>query len=272
MKRIAVFAHFDKDNIIDDYVVYYLKELKKNFETIIFVSDSDLSKSETDKIVELVDYIQAYHHGEYDWGSYKYGYLIARKNNLLMDADELLFCNDSVYGPVCKLDEIFEFMGKSDCDFWGLYENKIGLYSEFAPHLQSWFLVMKKVVFLSDKFDDFVLSVKKKDSKLDIISDYEIGFTKEMSKYFSYSAAFSSDLSNAVVAAAPMLLDNSFPFIKVAVLKKYNVKLKKYVSDELYKSIKKHLYRVNRLSSLSKFLKTIKWKRRMKKYTIKKNF
>ena len=42
MKRLAIFAHYDKDNIIDDYVIYYLKELKKSFETIIFVSYTDL--------------------------------------------------------------------------------------------------------------------------------------------------------------------------------------------------------------------------------------
>lgn len=272
MKRIAIFAHFDKDNIIDDYVIYYLKELKKNFEIIIFVSDSDLPKCETDKISDLVDYIQAYHHGEYDWGSYKYGYLIARKNNLLMSADELLFCNDSVYGPVFELNNILESMQKLSCDFWGLYENKIGLNSKFEPHLQSWFLMMKKVVFLSDKFDDFILSVEKKDNKLDIISEYEIGFTNEMSKYFSYSSAFSSDMSNAVVIAAPLLLEKSFPFIKAVVFKKYNINAKKYASDELFRFIKKHSSRVNKINPLLKFFKTIIWNNKMKKYTINKNY
>ena len=29
MKILAIFAGYDKDNIIDDYVLFYLKELKK---------------------------------------------------------------------------------------------------------------------------------------------------------------------------------------------------------------------------------------------------
>lgn len=29
MNNIAIFAHYDKDNLIDDYVVYYLEQLKK---------------------------------------------------------------------------------------------------------------------------------------------------------------------------------------------------------------------------------------------------
>ncbi len=42
MNRVAVFAHYDKSNLIQDYVVYYLSELKKCAGKIIFVSDSDI--------------------------------------------------------------------------------------------------------------------------------------------------------------------------------------------------------------------------------------
>ena len=34
MKRLCIFAHYDKDNLIDDYVIYYLRELKKSFNKI----------------------------------------------------------------------------------------------------------------------------------------------------------------------------------------------------------------------------------------------
>ena len=34
MKRLAVFAHFDKNNIIEDYVVYYVNQLKKYCEQV----------------------------------------------------------------------------------------------------------------------------------------------------------------------------------------------------------------------------------------------
>lgn len=272
MKRLAIFAHYDKDNIIDDYVIYYLKELKKSFETIIFVSDTDLEKEEIDKISNIVDYVQAYHHGEYDFGSYKYGYFIARKNNLLMDTDELLLCNDSVYGPVCSISSILDKMSNFDCDFWGMYENKHGLYGKIEPHLQSWFLMMKKQVFLSDKFDDFMCKITKKDDKCDIIQDYEIGFTTEMSKFFSYFSLYSSEQSNAVVNAARLLLKKGFPFIKVVVGKKYILNLHKYVNDDLYKFIKRHMCRVKGKKMFSKVVRTLQWNVKMKKYSVTKNY
>ena len=51
MKMLAIFSSFDKDNIIDDYVVYYLKELSK-FADIIFVADNYISKFQLDKFRE----------------------------------------------------------------------------------------------------------------------------------------------------------------------------------------------------------------------------
>ena len=272
MNRLAIFAHYDKDNIIDDYVIYYLNELKKSFNTIIFVSDSDLNQDEICKISEIVDYIQAYHHGEYDFGSYKYGYFIAKENNLLLDTDELLLCNDSVYGPVSSLEPILEKMSKSVCDFWGIYENKWGLDMKEEAHLQSWFLMMKKQVFLSDRFDDFMCSIEHKDDKREIVQEYEIGFTTKMSKYFSYSALYTSIQSDAVTQAATSLLKKGFPFIKVSVGKKYILNLHKYVDIKMYSLIKNHLKRTNNRKSISKIIRTLRWNVKMRKYSIIKNY
>ena len=49
IKRLVIFAGYDKDNIIDDYVVYYIKELRK-IADIIYVSDCNMLESELEKI------------------------------------------------------------------------------------------------------------------------------------------------------------------------------------------------------------------------------
>lgn len=272
MKRIAIFSHYDKHNIIDEYVIHYLNELKKTFEHIIFVSDCNLNETEINKIKDVVSYIKAYNHGEYDWGSYKYGYIIAKENNLLTDADELLFCNDSVYGPITSMDVLYKEMTNDKCDFWGLYENKFGLDGVIEPHLQSWFLLMKKNVFLSDEFDKFILNVKKEENKTDIIKKYEIGFTTEMKKHFSYKSAYISEETNAVTVAAPLLLEKGFPFIKVVVFKKYLLDYKKYIENDLFIKIKSHKKRTSSEPIMKNIFRTMKVKRKMKKYKIDKNY
>ncbi len=267
MNRVCIFAHYDKDNIVDDYVIYYLNALKKDFSTIVFVSDSDLPKQEVEKISSLCDFVQAYHHGEYDWGSYKFGYIIAKQNNLLSDADELLLCNDSVYGPVNSL-----LLDKMTSDFNGYYENLYGLEKDVEePHLQSWFLLIKKKMFLSDIFDSFMMSITRFQDKLDIIRNYEIGFTTIFSKNFSYSALYTSNMSDSVTNAPIKMLENGFPFIKTRILRKYNINkyLKQNLDVELYSNIQKHSSRFKKPNIFKILYNNSKLKNKSKKYVIK---
>ena len=74
MKRAVIFAHYDKNREIKDYVLYYLKELKKTADTIIFVSCCDLKNACC--LNGLADKIIAEQHNEYDFGSYKRGFLL----------------------------------------------------------------------------------------------------------------------------------------------------------------------------------------------------
>ena len=268
MERLCIFAHYDKDNIVDDYVIYYLQELKKFFNTIIFVSDSNLPDSEKNKVSNLCNYIKAEHHGEYDWGSYKYGYIIAKEKGLLSSAAELLLCNDSVYGPVCSLEPFFNKMTNDSCDFWGMFENKDGINKGTKEnHLQSWFLLLKKDVFNSEIFDNFILSVRKFQDKNELINQFEVGFTQKMSSQFEYKALYTSEKGNAVTQAAPILLKKGFPFIKTVVLKKYFITLCNLTKKQqnLYY---KHSKRISSLPFINKLIKTVFWKLKMRKIKI----
>ena len=59
--------------------------------------------------------------------------------------------------------------------------------------------------------------------KLEIIKRYEIGFTKNLSKEFSYQAVFSANKTDAVTNAPILMVENGFPFLKTRILRKYNV-------------------------------------------------
>ena len=83
MKRLCVFAHWDRDNIIDDYVIYYLNALKEVCSTIIFVSDCNLESNEIAKLNGIIDYVIAQKHNEYDFGSYKRGFLFIWQKSLI---------------------------------------------------------------------------------------------------------------------------------------------------------------------------------------------
>lgn len=177
--RIAVFASFNPNGVVDEFVVYYLRELKKVVDGIIFVCDNPIFPEELKKIEPYVIYVDCHRHGEYDFGSYKIGvsYIIA--NNLLGSVNELILCNDSCYGPVFSFQSLFLSMleRKKKVDFWGISRNFV-----VKNHIQSFFLVFKKRVISDPEFVNFLLSVKRHDDVREVILNYEVELTDFLEK------------------------------------------------------------------------------------------
>lgn len=229
MKRLCVFAHWDRDSIIDDYVIYYLKALKEVCEIIIFVSDCNLDSNETNKLNNIADFVLAQTHGEYDFGSYKRGFLLAKEKSLQFE--ELLFVNDSCYGPFYPLKPIFEKMENKKCDFWGMTQNRYGITKfeesptkpSIAPHIQSYFILFKQSVFDSDIFKNFINSIKAENAKNDVVTNNEVGLSQLLYKNGFKSAVFINKyrfIHNCLIEKWDKLIaQDNFPFLKTAIIK-----------------------------------------------------
>ncbi len=171
MKRVVIFASYSKNGILADYVLYYLQGLKKIAEDIVFISDSKIQQGEEKKIQNLTTYYKCEQHGCYDFGSYRRGFEWVENNGLLNEADELIFCNDSCYGPVYPFEDIFVEMSRRNCDFWGITGSRF-----IRPHIQSFFMTFKKKVFDSSAFKKFVHSFEKQSDFWGYVNNYETQF------------------------------------------------------------------------------------------------
>lgn len=170
MKRYAVFAHYDSQQIVDDYVLYYLSELKTVVDEVVFVSDGSLSDREKEKLKQFTNIIISERHGEYDFGSYKRGIKVLEKK--LSEGDQLVLCNDSVFGPFIPFKQIFDDMSHCDADMWGIIDSSI------HDFLMSFFLVINSTAFLQDWFKEFFENVKQEVNKSDVVTKYEMGLSK----------------------------------------------------------------------------------------------
>lgn len=170
MKKYAVFAHYDSECKIDNYVINYLKEIRKNCDVVVFVSDSDLSAEEVEKLQPYSDINICKKHGEYDFGSYKRGFFTIK--NDLTEEDELFFINDSCF-CIGNIDKFFNM--KNADSFAVMKETE-------TNSLHSWFLGFSSKVFLSPDFCDFMESVQKEKTKNDVIKKYEVGISRMMQK------------------------------------------------------------------------------------------
>lgn len=235
MNRIAVFAHYSEHNTIENFVLYYLKELSKVTDKIIFVSDNDLDDTELEKIKPLVAHFICQKHGEYDFGSYKRGYLYAYEQGLLNKCDELIFANDSCYAPLYPFENMFSVMSPKPLDFWGVTSNQIGYYvvdNELVlkeiKHIQSYFIVFKPSVFNSELFLNFIKSIKHEDYKKLIIAKYEVGMTKMLEdngyKCDVYCQT-SKEKDNTQISEYNVLITkDKSPFLKRSIVLYKNVK------------------------------------------------
>ncbi|MBP7796614.1 MAG: hypothetical protein KA059_07570 [Elusimicrobiales bacterium] len=154
-------------------MLYYISELKKYVNILVFVSTSKLKDSDYKKIKYLADIIIERENVGYDFYSYKIG--LKELTNISLD--EIILCNDSVFGPLYDLGPLFNRMSREDSDFWGITESTAKSY-----HLQSYFLVFKNKIFSSSVFWDFWNKLEIINRREEVIEKYEIGLTQYLIK------------------------------------------------------------------------------------------
>ncbi len=171
-KRLFLFAAYDKNGIIDDALIFYVSNLAKFGDIIVFM-DNDANESEINKLKKHTIYTGAQRHGEYDFGSYKRAYQYARNKNILKNYDTIYLLNDSVFGPMFDMTDLFQKMDAKKTDAVSMVISKHKTHS----FMESWFVQLNKKIFLSDWFDKFMSGVKKEPDKYIITVKYEHGLT-----------------------------------------------------------------------------------------------
>ncbi len=258
---LCVFAHFDRDGIVDDYVVRYLAALADLGCTIVFVSAaSRLDKASIGKIQPYCATILLRDNAGDDIASWRDGLDAAGD---LSRYDRVILANDSVYGPLRKLGPVFDTMGARGAPVWGITDSL-----RYGRHLQSYFMAFERPVALSLAFRQFWRRLPDYRFKHSVIMQCEIGLSKRLSRAGFRIAAlceYDSMAGTLSKAGAPvnatlfgwraLLRDHRCPFIKVQLLRHNPKGLKDLddwesviggVSDYDVGLIRRHLERVRR--------------------------
>lgn len=152
MKRYAIYFFYDKDGIVDKYVIYFLENLKPYIQYLLFISGVRLGEKEKKKLTNIAEKICEYEQEAINANVYKE----ALKKGLSGDAhflkqyDEILLLNDTVWGPVSSFQQLFETTQTYDVDFWGITQ----CYGDnhTPPYIDSGFIAVRKNMFLSESF------------------------------------------------------------------------------------------------------------------------
>ena len=218
-KKLCLFAHFDKKNKIAPYVLNYVKSLHELGSDIVFVSTcKDLHATEIAKILPFCILVVRRKNISLDFGSWRVG--LAETMNLSY-YDYLILANDSVYGPIFPLQEIFFKMNAQKLGLWGITST-----SEKTYHLQSYFLVFDRKTVESEAFSIFWKRFHFYRSKARIIEEYEIGLTTWARKSNWHSGAYIEnsritlhDINPTLFYWDRLIEEYRCPFLKTEVLR-----------------------------------------------------
>ena len=72
-KRICLFAGYNADEVIEDYVVYLIEKLSL-VSDVYYLADNNVKDEEIAKIAPYVKGAYGYKHGKYDFGSWQEQY------------------------------------------------------------------------------------------------------------------------------------------------------------------------------------------------------
>jgi hypothetical protein len=241
-RRACLFAGFDGDGIVDDYVVQYVAELSRHAD-VYYLADCSLEEGELDKLAPYTQGRWTIRHGRYDFGSYA---MLARDLvgwETLEGYDEVLLTNDSSY-LLRPLDEVFATMDARPAHWWGLQatdddflprdqerlgrrlrvQDLVAESRETRPwrmsdsfHVGSYFLVLRSEVLADPELRRRLETVAQQSDKNSIIRKYEIG----ISAYLTLAGYHVETFVDGVLPFHPIyresvfeLIQEGFPFVK----------------------------------------------------------
>lgn len=181
-KRLAIFAFFDADGIVDDYIPYLLERVGRFCEKQVVVVNGTLTPESEEKIRPFAACVRYRPNEGYDITAYKEGFLA--ESGALEQYDEVLFYNQTIFGPVCPLDAMFAEMGKRDVDFWGLTRHRGAPQASWRedvvipPHVQSFFFAVRGAMLHAQEFLCYWRELPPIHSYWDAVEKHEILFTK----------------------------------------------------------------------------------------------
>lgn len=222
---LCVFAHFDRQGVVDDYVVHYLAALADLGCVIVFASAAGrLDDESIGKIRPYCVKIIVRDNAGYDFASWRDGLAVAGD---LSRYDRVILANDSVYGPLRDLAQMFRTLESRDAAVWGITDSL-----RYGRHLQSYFLVFERTVATSATFRQFWRELPDYRFKHSVIMQCEVGLSKRLARAGFKLAAlceYETMAGELSISGAPvnatlfewrlLLQEYGCPFIKVQLLR-----------------------------------------------------
>ena len=194
MKRVCVFCFYDKEGLVSEYVIYLLEELRKCVDDLFVVSNGYIGKASKQQLKRYTDHIVERENAGLDFGAFRHVVLS-------VIGEELVWCNDTFFGPFVAMSDIFAQMDNehSKADWWGLTM----VHGDIGTHIQSFFLVFRRRVIREKAILNYLQRKNKPCEELpEAVATFELNLYRFM-KEQGYTGVAYSDTHNYSLYGAP---------------------------------------------------------------------
>ena len=161
--RLGIYTIFDKDGIVDGYILHFLKALAGWTSRLVVVCNGSVSDEGRKQLEALGCEVLCRENTGFDAWGVKAG-LQHVGFDALADYDEVIISNNTLFGPVCDMTPMFETMSARKLDFWGIASHEeiknfdpfnCNPYGYIPEHIQSYFYVVRSRLLKSEAFRKF---------------------------------------------------------------------------------------------------------------------
>lgn len=249
MKRICIYLTYDKQKIVDRYIGYMLKELRTCADYLAVICNEDEVIRGKDILKRYADIIFYRKNIGLDAGGFKDAITKFIGWDKVLQYDELVLVNDSLFGPFIPMENIFSEMERRPVDFWGLsghgeYKGEGSDYS--YEHIQSFFWTIRSEMLHSRQFRDYWDNLPYYGTYDQVVREHEWYFTYHFSMMgYTYNILANIGANNSInpannycqymVIPYELIKKRNFPFLKKQQIA--DNKLGRHTQQELYQAI-----------------------------------
>lgn len=227
-KKALVYVIFESEARLQEYKLRFLQALAPLVDDVIVVVNGQLHDDDINTL-EAYGKVLTRDNKGYDTAAFREG-IFAFGKDKLKDYDQLLLVNDTNIGPMRDLSQVFQEMADQQLDFWGISfgeeqedVTKENPYGYIPKHLQSYFLVIEKLMLNDDDFYEYWTHLTDTDSRDKAIGRHETRFTKHFADLgYRYDAVVQEYEDSAMYIHPLKMLKAGSPLVKYTALKNYD--------------------------------------------------
>lgn len=227
-KKALVYVIFESEARLQEYKLRFLQALAPLVDDVIVVVNGQLHDDDINSLENYGRVLTRDNKG-YDTAAFREG-IFAFGKDKLKDYDQLLLVNDTNIGPMRDLSQVFREMADKQLDFWGISfgeeqedVTKENPYGYIPKHLQSYFLVIEKLMLNDDAFYEYWTHLTDTDSRDKAIGRHETRFTKHFADLgYRFDAVVQEYEDSAMYIHPLKMLKAGSPLVKYTALKNYD--------------------------------------------------